>query len=296
MFVDAVRIASHFTHPVIISRRFWDGSVECACAAFIVVNRDGWILTAAHVIEMLMEYQRHQGEIAKYQADVNAITNDSKLTAKQKRKQIGRLASNPRWVRNISYYWALPNLPATNIQNFTVNQMRDLATGRLQPFDPGSVQAYPIFKRVSGDLPTGRSLCKLGFPFHDVRATYDEASDQFTLASGVLPVPRFPLEGIHTRDATFVDQASGRQAKYIETSSPGLRGQSGGPIFDVEGKVWGLQSRTLHLPLGFSPTIKQGGRDVVEHQFLNVGLGTHVEEIIAFLNETHVSFQLEPSS
>src|SRR3989442_13159305 len=108
MFVDAVKIASEFTYPIIVSRRFWDGSVECGCASFVVVNREGWILTAAHVIEMLREYQKHQGEIAAYEKERDTITNNQGLNAKQKRKQIARLSTNARWVRNISYFWALP--------------------------------------------------------------------------------------------------------------------------------------------------------------------------------------------
>jgi hypothetical protein len=47
-----------------------------------------------------------------------------------------------------------------------------------------------------------------------------------------------------------------RAAKFVEMSSPGLRGQSGGPRFDVNGMVWGLQSRTQHLALGFSPQVE----------------------------------------
>lgn len=38
---------------------------------------------------------------------------------------------------------------------------------------------------------------------------------------------------------------------FIETSTPRLRGQSGGPIFDVNGAIWAIQSQTHHLKLGF---------------------------------------------
>ncbi len=78
--------------------------------------------------------------------------------------------------------------------------------------------------------------------------------------------------------------------KFVETSSPGLRGQSGGPIFDVNGHICALQSRTVHHQLGFSPVVKVGHREVNEHQFLNVGIGTHVEEITAFLDKHKISY------
>jgi hypothetical protein len=72
----------------------------------------------------------------------------------------------------------------------------------------------------------------------------------------------------------------GFPVSFVETSSPGLRGQSGGPTFDVEGNIWAIQSQTRHLPLGFSPEIKDGGQNHKEHQFLNVGMGTHVETLL----------------
>jgi hypothetical protein len=40
-----------------------------------------------------------------------------------------------------------------------------------------------------------------------------------------------------------------RKVKFIETSTPGLRGQSGGPLFDAKGEIWGIQSRTNFLEL-----------------------------------------------
>ena len=52
-----------------------------------------------------------------------------------------------------------------------------------------------------------------------------------------------------------VDNASQRKVHYLETSSAGLLGQSGGPIFDIDGTVWAMQSRTTHLPLGFAPKV-----------------------------------------
>jgi hypothetical protein len=82
------------------------------------------------------------------------------------------------------------------------------------------------------------------------------------------------------------------QAKYLETSSPGLRGQSGGPIFDRHGRIWALQSSTQHLPLGFEPTVKQGNKEIKEHQFMHVGWGPHVEEIVKLFREHNVSFEL----
>jgi hypothetical protein len=46
------------------------------------------------------------------------------------------------------------------------------------------------------------------------------------------------------------------------------------------------------MPLGFSPKIKEGSREVTEHQFMHVGWAVHVEEILAFLKQHNVAVAL----
>ena len=58
--------------------------------------------------------------------------------------------------------------------------------------------------------------------------------------------PLSPLDGIITRFG--VDN---NQIVSIEMSTPGLRGQSGGPLFDSEGLVYGMHYLTSHLHPGF---------------------------------------------
>jgi hypothetical protein len=111
------------------------------------------------------------------------------------------------------------------------------------------------------ELSQGTSLCKLGFPFHEFKAQFDSASSQFIISDPVTFV-RYPLDGILTRYINFEAPDKSRTAKFVEMSSPGLRGQSGGPWFDVNGVVWGLQSRTQHLALGFSPQVEVNAKKV----------------------------------
>src|SRR5512145_2594886 len=40
VFSNACRLARRFTRPVVIARRYYDGTVECGIGAFIVVNAD----------------------------------------------------------------------------------------------------------------------------------------------------------------------------------------------------------------------------------------------------------------
>jgi S1-C subfamily serine protease len=106
--------------------------------------------------------------------------------------------------------------------------------------------------------------------------------------------PFFALEGIISRFAV-VQQPDGSQCTYIQTFSPGLCGQSGGPFFDSAGRLCGLQSSATHLDLGFDAMYERDGRQKVERQFLNVGQAVHVDEIVEFPKSQGVSYASEPA-
>jgi len=263
MFARAVQVAQRFTRPVIVSKRLANGTVTSGCAAFVIVNEEGWIVTAGHVMADLVAYQQ-QPAVPPAQAD-------------------------PERISNVSYWWGKDGV---TVAELTVDGLADLAVGRLEPFDRREVLSYPTFGNSARPLLPGTALCRLGFPFHAIEATFIEATGQFQLAEGTLPLPLFPLDGIYTRLYNVVDPGSHRQASFIEVSTPGLRGQSGGPVFDPDGVVWGIQSRTVHLPLGFNPKVTVGDREVEEHQFLNVGLAAHVDEVVRLLGSRGASVRL----
>jgi hypothetical protein len=78
-------------------------------------------------------------------------------------------------------------------------------------------------------------------------------------------------------------------------STPGLRGQTGGPLFDTNGRVYGMQFATRHLHLGFDmhdKEIMQDGakKKVSNYPFLHVGQCIHVDSIKAFLQHHQVPF------
>jgi S1-C subfamily serine protease len=282
MFVKAIGLATGYTWPRIVSIRRPSGRVQTEVGTLVVVNPEGWFVTAAHLLSANQQAAVDRPKVEAHDQAVKAITGDAGLTVKQQREKVGRLRQDPAWITDVSYWWGRDGVTVGRVE---VDPLADLAVGRFGNFDSSWVPAYPHFKSTAaGDLPPGASLCRLGFPFHEVASTFDQSTGRFTLAPGTFPMPWFPNEGILTRIPQLPDPASGRIVKFMETSSPGLRGQSGGPIFDVNGTVWGIQSRTVHLPLGFSPEqVLPDGKKVTEHQFLNVGVGSHVDEIIRLL-------------
>ena len=289
MFAIACGLARKFTQPVIVSIKTYDGTVSSGCAAFVVINRDGWIVTVAHLWESHHAANAHRKEIAAYEAQLKAIRGNATLTGPEQEAQANAIPINPKWITHSSFWWGWDGV---NLRDVKPLPEADLILARLEPFDQNWVSTYPTFKKPSSNFNQGTSLCRLGFPFHDIATTFDNSTGRFMLDRACLPPPSFPIEGIFTRTITAGKTSDKRyDIKFIETSSPGLRGQSGGPIFDTHGTVWGLQSRTRHLPLGFSPKLQKGSTTVEEHQFLNVGEGIHAGLILSYLKDNGVIVQ-----
>ncbi len=289
MFSKAYEIASNFTRPLIISTRLHSGEVHCSIGAFVIINNEGWIVTAAHLMQPILLHQQYLKEVSDYNSQVKSVESDPKLNHKQRKRKLSRLKHNPKWLTNFSYWWGADGIRVDNIE---VLPDGDIAVGKLDPFIPDMVSVYPVIKDPQ-NLLIGTSLCKLGYPFHNAASSFDEKTGNFKLAEGTLPVPRFPIEGIYTRNLLTGTSSDGKyELKFIETSSPGLRGQSGGAVFDINGTVWGIQSRTNHLQLGFSPKVKRDGKEIEENQFLNVGIAVHPEVLYQFLSENNISFEL----
>lgn len=290
MFADAYIKAGKFTRPVIISTRKSNGKVECECGAFILINDEGWVLTVAHILNSFLTFQNNQKAIAEHTQAVEAINKDQILIEKQRRKKINRLNFDGDWISNHSFWWGANGI---QIDEFKFFYEGDIAIGKIKDFKPFDGFEYPKIKNPK-NIRIGTFLCKLGYPFYGINTTFDESKNGFVLAEGTLPLPFFPIEGMYTRNIHIKSKTNKTnfEIKFLETSSPGLRGQSGGPIFDKDGVVWAVQSRTQHFPLGFSPSIERNGKKIEENQFLNVGWGVHPELIASFLNEYKVKFEM----
>lgn len=287
MFTAAIAEATEFTRPVITSRRLLNGTVQAGCATYFMVNADGWALTAAHVVEDVRRHSRDAPDVAAYLAAVAAIEADASLDARHKRKRIDKLQKRDDWIQDQSQWWCADGV---TVQVGHADTLADIALVHLAPAAALGITRFARFRTGSTQLAQGTSLCRLGFPFHQVASTFDVSTGGFKLDPGTFPIPRFPLDGILTRHITVADANSARRVQCLEVSTPGLRGQSGGPVFDTSGRVCGMQSSTSHIPLGFEPTLSVNGRQVVEHQFLNLGIAVDSDEILRFLDQHKVTY------
>lgn len=283
MFAEACRKAAEYTRPVVISTRLQSGEVRTECGSFVILNRDGWFVTAGHLYDSLVKYQGDQNKISEInslnesrQQDPDAPSNEIKL--------------DPEFITNHSMWWGWDG---TRVEEAFVNRQVDIAVGRLAGFDPSWVKEYPVL-RDPDTLCPGTSICRMGFPFVGIASSFDEEKGMFRIPAIPSKEVIFPNDGIHTRTVSNGRTADDKyECLYVETSTPGLKGQSGGPIFDREGHLYAIQVQTRHIPLDLHPTAIYDGQTMVENQFMNVGMGVHIRIVRSILNERGVRYDAE---
>lgn len=291
MFKQAYDIASKYTQPLIVAYRFFDKSVDSGLGTFIILNDEGWIMTAAHNLEVSFAFNQHQQEMKEFQEKVDKINANTQLKEHQRKNLAKAIKPNPKWVTDFMIWFGADNI---NIQEFHVYGDHDIAFLRI---DKSAIKGFTDFPKIKNpnNLKNGTSLCKLGFPFYPINATFDDTAKKFIFPPNLLPIPRFPIEGIYTRNLiTGKSQDGTMDVMYIETSSPGLKGQSGGPIVDTDGHIYAVQSKNLTLPLGFKGTVEINGKKVEENQFINVGIGVHTQTIVTLLDKHKIKHDIAP--
>ncbi len=291
MFAKANALARQFTFPIVVSFRQWNGHVDASVGAFVVMNADGWMVTAAHVFQIGRKAGSDAPKVAALSAQIAAVQADPNLSAGRKATEVGRLerTADPEWITNHSYWCGRDGV---NLRELTIVNEADIAVARLDQVPADMVATLPLLKNPLIDLSPGRSLCRLGYAFPKVQTAFDPSKNAFHVQG---EIPFFPLDGIFTRILDAGRTKDGKfGVRFIETSSPGLRGQSGGPLFDVEGRVWGIQSRTQHLALGFNPEVEISGKNTTVPQFINLGMAVHVGTLVEILDDMRISYQVSP--
>jgi S1-C subfamily serine protease len=275
MFVEACEKAARFTRPAVVSQRDLAGNVTTGVASFVVLNNDGWIITAGHLCFGLLAVQRDQESVRIYDEAVEGAQLEPEFN--RRRNLLKRIPRNDSWIRNASIWWGQDGVRAVEDH---VYPPADIMICKLDGLDLSSAE-FPKFKKPDG-LRAGMSLVKIGFPFHEIKGVWDEGTNGFKFDNTGLAL--FPIDGIFTREIDFVsDNPPDFPVRMVQTSTPGLMGQSGGPTLDAHGTLCAIQTGTQHIPLGFSPSVMVGKTTVSEHQFINVGLGVHSGTLQAIL-------------
>lgn len=290
MFVTAIEVAAEFTRPLhVISRTYQSNAVVPGAATLFIVNSDGWALTCAHVARQLLQAEQVIAGYGKFKTELSQLPKGKNAKA---------------WRRELERKYQYTRDTTVQLLNLFVNCVADMkgfeikmhpeldvALLRFDGFSKLTCSKFPVFAANGADLKQGKSICRLGFPFPEFNNfEYDSTQDiiQWT-DSGRTDTPRFPIEGMVTRHLNSAKGIVG-----FELSTPGLRGQSGGPAFDTEGRVWGMQASTAHLDLSFDidQQVVRGGtkKRVTDHAFLHVGHCMHVDMLKDFMKANQVAF------
>lgn len=292
MFQQAIEKVLQFTRPMHSISRTYGGLLLPGSSTFFFVNDKGVAITCKHVAEMIPAAGNINQHFQKFKAELAAISND------------GRFKRNVQGLE-LKYKY----LPETTLQlknNFlncfdTIEEITthahptlDLAILEFKGFNKIFYSSHARFLKNSNNIRQGKSLCRIGYPFPEFsNFKHNPDTDDIEWTNTGNPnSPAFPIDGIVTR---FVagNQADGITG--IEMSTPGLRGQSGGPLFDTDGTVYGMQFATNHLHLGFDlkdhEIINNGKKmKVTNNPFLHVGICVHADKIKEFLREKNIAF------
>ena len=298
MYVNSIEIAAKFTRSIrSIMRNYGSNEVMTGCSTCIIVNDDGWVLTCKHVMDILKQSDSINNKYKQFKADVAALPVMSDC---KKRKAIATLEQKYGYSKlnpcTIQIKNSFDNI-VDQMNAFTVIECgyADLALVKFDGFNQVLCNTFPVFKDNSTDLKQGLSLCRLGYPYPEfTNFQYNAQNDDIEWANtGKAESPLFPIDGILTRQ---VADANGKIVG-LEISTPGLKGQSGGPLFDKDGVVCGLQSSTGSLPLGFDQVnreimVEGKKKKVSNYPFLHLGLCVHVDVIKKFMDENGVKYQV----
>jgi len=290
VFIEAIEAATRFTRPMhTISRHFGSTDVQPGAATLFFVNDEGWALTCRHVAELILAADQILERRAAFNRErVSFSPSGKKKQELELERKYGFGKGTVLEVRNRFLGCVDGDLDVALI----LHPSLDVALIKFSNFEKLGATAYPLFAANGADLKQGKFLCRLGFPFPEfTNFRYDSTRDEIEWTEeGKAQSPQFPIEGMVTRHLQDADGA----VVGFELSTPGLRGQSGGPAFDALGVVWGMQSATNHLDLNFDVDMQvmRDGRkkQVHDNAILHVGHCVHVDVLKEFMKANNVKF------
>ena len=291
MFESAIQKVLQFTRPLHTISRAYGGLIHPGCSTFFFVNDNGVAITCKHVLDLIPAADKINNSFLQFKAERDKIPRD------------GKYKRNLQGLEMKYKYSAETTVQLKN--NFLncfdkIDQIvchphptLDLAIIEFKGFNKIFYNSHACFIKDSNKIQQGKYLCRIGFPFpefNNFKHNPDIDDIEWT-NTGNPNSPSFPIDGIVTR---FVGDPN-LGITGIEMSTPGLRGQSGGPLFDTDGNVYGMQFATNHLHLGFDmkdiEIINNGKKNKVSNNpFLHVGICVHVDKIKEFLKQHNISF------
>ena len=284
MYKKSIKENSSYLLPFVEGIKYYGSDeIEHALGTMMIINAKGDILTCKHIAMEFINNEKLGQYYHNLLKEISECKDEKELKELEKKY---KLKKDTPVLTNINLPFEITDKIDIEIK---VHKYLDIAVIRFKGVNLKSSN-YPVFSR---EVPLqGQSVCKLGYAFPEYSYfEYSHDKENIVMKKNIVAsFPLFPMDGIVTRH--IVDN-SGRVSMF-ETSTPGLRGQSGGPVFSPEGLVYGMQSMTKHLDLNFDidRTIKRGifDKKVTYTPFINLGICITSKEIIKFLDDNNIKY------
>lgn len=268
MFVDAIEAVGGYTRPIFtISRRYGSEKVDPGAATMFFVNDEGWAITAKHVAKMVIDAASIEKKYGEFRRERDGLAHgfnfDEQLKALEERYAYNHETGCQL---KVTFVDCVDNITGVQCK---LHPQADLALLRFDGFKNTLYKGFAVFGADDNDIKQGKYLCRLGFPFPEFKNfAYDKLRDDIVWTrEGNAMSPRFPMDGMVTRLIGAKEGVVG-----VELSTAGLKGQSGGPLFDNRGIVYGMQSSISAQNLGQCVHMR-----VIKEFMLKEGVSFHTE-------------------
>jgi len=292
MFQTAIEEILKFTRPLHSITRTYGGLILPGSSTFFFVNDAGVAVTCKHIANLIPVAEQINQNFVKFKSERDKLPKDNKF-----KKSISGLELKYKYNKETTVQLKNNFLNCFDkIEQVTchIHPTLDLAIIEFKGFNKMYYSSNAKFLKTSPSIKQGQYLCRTGFPFPEFNNfMHNPKTDDIEWTNSGNPnSPSFPIDGIVTR---FIGDPVTKEPMAIEMSTPGLRGQSGGPLFDTNGIIYGMQYATNHLHLGFDikekEVISDGKKSKVSnYPFLHVGACIHVDRIKEFLRQHKISF------
>ena len=148
------------------------------------------------------------------------------------------------------------------------------------------------FLKKDNNISPGKFLVRSGFAFPEFNNYKIDIKTNKLLftETGNSNTPLFTNEGMISRLVSDKSKIIG-----IELSTPGIKGTSGGPLYDEKGIVYGIQSLSKHYHLGFDIVdqkafINGKYQEVSNYPFISLGECISINIIKDFLKENNIKY------
>jgi len=270
MFVKAIEDCVKFTKPLLSGQLIYkDKRIINGISTLMVLNKDGDILTTAHVAEFF----RMADEVNDaFWSILNEFKDKSPKEIKKIEAKYGIKESDIVAIHNV----IIDVAANPGKLNVIIHPTLDMALIKLENKQEIFVDEFPIFRK--SNVKVGEMICKIGFAFPEYDTFYyDEDACLIKTHNKIMNFPLFPLEGMVTRN--MIDQTG--DISIFEMSTPLFPGQAGGPVFDTKGHICGMLLGTKRIASNY-------GEQMNFHY--DLGMAFHVQSITDFLDKHQISY------